>query len=99
MVDQSSGGHDPGVLEAREADALVDMAKAVDVAFPKLKCLRCGSESFYLIGPSRFFKATQHPSFGEFDGEVVDLVCQRCGMIERHLWKILRDAAKPIDTD
>ncbi|BBU60085.1 hypothetical protein MSC49_00200 [Methylosinus sp. C49] len=99
MVDQSSGGTDAGEREARETDAsLVDMAKAVDVAFPKLRCLRCGSESFYLIA-SRIFEAAQRPSLGAFNGDAVDLVCQRCGMIERHLWKILRDAAKPIDTD
>lgn len=78
------------VFEPDDAlDALVDMAKAIDEAFPNLKCLRCGSEGFYLVD-------TGVEGFG---GKAVDLVCQRCGMVERHSWKILKKAAKPIITD
>jgi len=80
-------------LEVREfddaLDTLVELAKAVDEAFPNLKCLRCESEGFLLVD-------TGVEWFGD---KVVDLVCQRCGMVERHSWKILKKAAKPIITD
>lgn len=85
--DQEGKRNEPSVLEAD--DPLVDMAIAVDQAFPNLKCLRCGNEGFYLLGAA----------VEGFGGQAVDLVCRRCGMVERHSCKILKDAAKPIIVD
>ncbi|WP_159730310.1 hypothetical protein [Methylosinus sp. Ce-a6] len=94
-----------GVVSISADDELVHMAQTIDHAFPNLKCLRCGSESFFLAGPiiyvTQFQKEKQKHDLGHggFDIKVFDLVCRRCGMIERHAWKILENAAKPIKVD
>ncbi|HEY8261999.1 MAG TPA: hypothetical protein VIG55_12375 [Methylosinus sp.] len=74
-----------------------DMVKAFNEAFPNVKCLRCGHKNFYLVGPFHKFDVTGEESFG--NGDVVEIICRRCGLVERHLWQILKNAAKPIDTD
>jgi hypothetical protein len=107
MADEIAQGEGPkGASLPASGGELAQMAREVDLAFPNLKCLRCGNESFFLVGPEsdsyRIIKKT--PSFYKFDSdasaiEVLELVCQRCGMIERHSWKILKNAQKPIQTD
>lgn len=93
------------ILSLADDETLVDMARVVDQAFPNLKCLRCGNESFLLAGPVSYVFQSKTVSrehglgYGKFDVEAFDLICQRCGMIERHSWKILQNAAKPIKAD
>lgn len=94
-----------GVVSPADEKTLVEMAQTVDRAFPNLECLRCGNESFLLAGPVSYVFPSNNVTrkhglgYGEFDIQAVDLVCQRCGMIERHSWKILQNAEKPIKVD
>ena len=63
--------------------------------FPKVGCLRCGNEEFYLLPATREGFWTQLASRPHFL-PVVTLACTRCGHIERHLAETLENAEKPI---
>jgi len=90
-----------------EGEFAVDLdaaAALIKQAFPDIRCLRCGHDSFVLadppvytnrllgeerrIGPIVFFPRPK----------AVELVCNRCGMTETHALKYLEEADKPIRT-
>jgi ribosomal protein L37E len=81
-----------------DGDALTELANIVDACFPDLKCLRCGSESFFVAGPVPHSlpsaavggERKNRSRFAKVEIESADLICQRCGMIERHSLEILR---------
>jgi hypothetical protein len=53
--------------------------------FPDLQCLRCGYGQFYVrVWSDHHYRA----AFG--DGELAELCCGRCGMIETHALHMLR---------
>lgn len=92
--------------------------KLLHEAFPDLKCLRCGNDSFALTYDleGEFSTAARRALAaaatglksediqdieGEMvrellDGAFITLVCERCGMIERHLRPTLERSARPI---
>ena len=58
-------------------------------AFPDLRCLRCGHDSFAIF-----------PNIKELAGlGVIMMACDRCGHVEQHLIGSLREAQKPIPVD
>jgi ribosomal protein L37E len=63
--------------------------------FPKIGCLRCGNETFYVLPATRegfWAPLASKPHFLD----VVTRACTRCGHIERHLTEQLEQAQKPI---
>ena len=103
----------PGELSKGEA-----IERLLNEAFPELRCLRCGHDSFGLTyGLEREFSSAAQRTLlaaatrlnpdeindlqGEMmrellDGVFITLVCERCGMIERHLRPTLERSDKPI---
>ncbi|BDV37779.1 hypothetical protein DSM21852_10320 [Methylocystis bryophila] len=83
-----------------EDERLNELAKLVNEAFPNLSCLRCSNERFYLV-ESR--SVVPHGSF-QLPGDAfprghfhhVELICSRCGYVERHEVTVLKNATKPI---
>lgn len=74
--------------DAQDAEAMTALVKE---AFPDLKCLRCGHDAFFL----RSFRS---PGLAGAFGDVteIELICQRCGLIERHAAAQLKACEKPI---
>jgi len=84
-----------------EFDAL---AKLVNTSFPDLRCLRCGSDQFYVTDDSAIVRGLEEvrlllamPTVSDDAlGPVVTLACRRCGHIEQHLTDLLKRADKPL---
>ena len=94
------------------------IAKLLDEAFPDVRCLRCGNDSFALTYDleTEFTTAAKRSllaaaaelrveEIDELEGEMlreimdaafITLVCERCGMIERHLRPTLERSDRPI---
>ena len=70
-------------------------------AFPDLRCLRCGSDDFYLkgmldnLGTGQFVQGKPQSPDRDYES-VLRLVCQRCGFVEHHSVQILQESDKPI---
>jgi hypothetical protein len=92
------------VQTVAEDNVLQQVVEAVDAAFPGLKCLRCGNDKFFLFHDrslafkGRFTKVTE-AEYASEASEMIDLICQRCGMVEKHLLPLVQKAKKPIPTD
>jgi hypothetical protein len=83
-----------------EDDKLDELVDVVNQAFPNLSCLRCSSEQFYLVRSQSVirqglvkFPGDDHP---KANLDIVELICTRCGHIEKHEITILKKASKPI---
>ena len=79
------------------------LAKLVNASFPDLRCLRCGSDQFYVTDdPSTASLKEVRLLLGmptvsdDALGAVVTLACRRCGHIEQHLTDLLQQAKKPL---
>lgn len=78
-----------------------------DEAFPKLACLRCGNEKFFLEGSASTFDTvrTALMAVGRRDVDAAtmkqryDLICSRCGFVEQPRVEELLQAKKPIGPD
>lgn len=90
-------------VETSAGGEMTQLAQALDVAFPDIKCLRCGSESFFLAGPAQYVyqgrnDISKDVGLHRYGGpmiETVDLICRRCGMIESHALNILLEYVSP----
>jgi predicted nucleic-acid-binding Zn-ribbon protein len=86
------------VEQKSEFETLRDLVRE---AFPDLRCLRCGSDDFFLkgmldnLGTGEFIEGKPLSSTQDYE-QALRLVCQRCGFVEHHSVQVLQDAAKPI---
>lgn len=100
MNDESKAEAGAGARESA-ADSVAPLSispEEINRALPNLKCLRCGSESFFLLGPA---VSTHRLIVDEYklgpihfyggQPQTVRLVCQECGMIEEHSVDILKN--------
>jgi hypothetical protein len=75
-------------------EAADDWQKSVDASleafqrrFPDLRCLRCESDSFLL---RTYFDETLVPGLAAgTDYNVAELICQSCGLMEKHVVTLL----------
>lgn len=66
-------------------------------SFPDARCLRCGSEDFYILPSARQAFIMGEPDPAPKWLGVVTLACARCGYVEQHLSAQLRQAVRPIE--
>ena len=83
------------MTDAPEAIDTGHLGELFRKCFPKVGCLRCGNEEFYLLPATREGFWTELASRPHFL-QVTMLACTRCGYIERHLTETLEAAEKPI---
>jgi len=80
------------------------LADLVNESFPKLSCLRCGHDQFFLtddpaaasLKEVRQLLGMPTTTADAAIGAVATLVCRRCGLVEQHLTDVLQSAAKPL---
>jgi predicted nucleic-acid-binding Zn-ribbon protein len=80
------------------------LADLVNESFPKLSCLRCGNDQFYLtddptlasLKEVRTLLGLATDDEGDSPGPVAILACRRCGYVEQHLTDVLQKADKPL---
>jgi predicted nucleic-acid-binding Zn-ribbon protein len=84
-----------------------ELKRLVDEAFPNLRCLRCGNESFLLasdvdaLGTGRPDRSSVLKLQAQLESPrtpVLTLACTRCGFIEHHVVGALARAPKPIES-
>ncbi len=87
--------------------AFEELKRLVDEAFPDLRCLRCGNESFLLASdvdalgtgkPDRGSVLKLQAVLANPHTPVLTLACTRCGFIEHHIVGAMARASKPIET-
>lgn len=89
-----------GAKSLVEDTDLNDLVDLVNQAFPRLSCLRCANEQFFLVKSTSVVRLgliklpDDAMPKGHFD--IIELICRRCGYIERHEIATLKNAAKPI---
>ncbi|KIZ44005.1 MULTISPECIES: hypothetical protein [Rhodopseudomonas] len=80
------------------------LADLINESFPKLSCLRCGHDQFFLtddpaaasLKEVRLLLGMPSTQADDALGAVATLVCRRCGLVEQHLTDVLKDAVKPL---
>jgi ribosomal protein L37E len=93
----------PGSAVGAQQDVLDEGANLLREAFPDIRCLRCGHESFRLVDSPLFTRSVSRDfkigpvHFNPYPQSVV-LICERCGMTEQHAMDFLRKADRPIPT-
>jgi predicted nucleic-acid-binding Zn-ribbon protein len=85
------------VSEVANEETVSELAELFKQSFPDARCLRCGSEDFYVLPSARqaFLMGEPEP-VAKWLG-VVTLACARCGYVEQHLSAQLRKAIRPIE--
>jgi predicted nucleic-acid-binding Zn-ribbon protein len=80
------------------------VADLVNESFPKLSCLRCRNDQFYLTDDPTYAGLKEVRTLlglatgtdEDSPGPVAILVCRRCGYVEQHLTDVLQKADKPL---
>jgi ribosomal protein L37E len=73
-----------GALDEVAPDRLNELARLYQRGLTSTACLRCGSDNHWV----RAFHNPRLPRSFSSD-EVLETVCQRCGMVETHIMEVL----------
>ena len=68
-------------------------------SFPDVRCLRCDNDEFYMLPSARQLIVMPDGPSSEASYPVMTVACTRCGHLEQHLIRTLRDAPKPIELE
>jgi len=81
------------------SEQLDELAKLFKESFPDVHCLRCDNDEFYILPSARQTIVLPDGPPSEAALPVMTLACTRCGHIEQHLIRMLREASKPIEVE